>query len=204
MLRSRAAAGRCSGVKLPHALPTRTHSYNVFAAPQSALNHACVSLNHGIGKIKLCTTPRGRSVLPGCRAATVDMDVDMATMSDMASDSDDLGPAFRATLRMLDWPRLCSHVAEFASTHVGKQRCMSLAVPCTQQESEQLLAQTRWGKAWMHGCMEAWRHGGTQAEPHVPKPSIVPHCIVVIEACTVHSILAHDASGHCAWILHAS
>lgn len=31
-----------------------------------------------------------------------------------------MGPAFRATLAMLEWPRLCEQIAAFASTTIGK------------------------------------------------------------------------------------
>ena len=70
-------------------------------------------------------------------------------------DYEEIGPAFQATLQMLEWPRLCSHVAEFASTHVGKRACKSMQVPEDPQESERLLKQTRSATAdrWpMHQC----------------------------------------------------
>jgi hypothetical protein len=31
-----------------------------------------------------------------------------------------MGPAFKATLEMLEWPRLCEHVSAFASTTIGR------------------------------------------------------------------------------------
>jgi hypothetical protein len=55
-----------------------------------------------------------------------------------------LGPAFQATLRMLEWPRICEHLAEFASTAAGKRACQRLLPPATTRESEQELALTRW------------------------------------------------------------
>ncbi len=38
---------------------------------------------------------------------------------DVAAD-DFMGPAFQATLAMLEWPRLCEQIAAFASTTIGK------------------------------------------------------------------------------------
>lgn len=60
-----------------------------------------------------------------------------------ASIDDDIGPAFRATLEMLEWPRICEHLAEFSSTQCGKRACLSLPIPPTQQASELLLEETR-------------------------------------------------------------
>lgn len=39
-----------------------------------------------------------------------------------------LGPAAVATLRMLEWPRLCAHVARFSSTTLGRQAALELQV----------------------------------------------------------------------------
>jgi DNA mismatch repair protein MutS2 len=54
-----------------------------------------------------------------------------------------MGPAFKATLDLLEWPALCEHVASFASTSVGKRLCRDLEVPLDQGASERLLAETR-------------------------------------------------------------
>lgn len=43
-----------------------------------------------------------------------------ASWEDDIAKDDHMGPAFRATLAMLEWPRLCEHVAAFASTSIGK------------------------------------------------------------------------------------
>ena len=43
-----------------------------------------------------------------------------ASWEDAIAEDDHMGPAFRATLAMLEWPRLCDHVAAFASTSSGK------------------------------------------------------------------------------------
>lgn len=70
--------------------------------------------------------------------AEVDTDPDY-TLEDWR----EMGPAFKATLRLLEWPRLCEHVADFASTTVGKRLCRSITVPESQAESERLQAETR-------------------------------------------------------------
>lgn len=61
----------------------------------------------------------------------------------------ELGPAFQATLNMLEWPRVCEQVAEFASTHVGKRACLKMLVPEDQRMSERLAVETRYCSA--HG-----------------------------------------------------
>lgn len=58
-------------------------------------------------------------------------------------DWDSMGPAFRATLELLEWPALCEHVASFASTAVGRRQCARLEVPMEQAASERLLEETR-------------------------------------------------------------
>ncbi|GFR39680.1 hypothetical protein Agub_g152, partial [Astrephomene gubernaculifera] len=56
---------------------------------------------------------------------------------------EEIGPAFKATLDMLEWPKLCEHVARFASTHAGKRACRTLSVPDDAAETLHLLEQTR-------------------------------------------------------------
>jgi DNA mismatch repair protein MutS2 len=53
------------------------------------------------------------------------------------------GPAFQDTLRMLEWPRLCEHLSNHASTAVGKRICLQLEVPVNEATSERLLQETR-------------------------------------------------------------
>ncbi|CAL5224634.1 g7352 [Coccomyxa viridis] len=48
-----------------------------------------------------------------------------------------------AAQRILEWPRLCSHVAAFASTTLGRKAVLELQVPPTHAETERLLAETR-------------------------------------------------------------
>jgi hypothetical protein len=38
------------------------------------------------------------------------------------------GPAFLYALQALEWPVVCSHVASFASTSVGKKSCLNLEI----------------------------------------------------------------------------
>ena len=46
------------------------------------------------------------------------------------------GPAYEATLSMLDWKSLCVDVASFASTSIGKSRAMDLDIADTQARAE--------------------------------------------------------------------
>lgn len=66
-----------------------------------------------------------------------------------------LGPSFKATLKMLEWPTLCDHLAEFASTHSGRRLCLNLTVPPSLTETERLLLETRWAPAHACTCMQA-------------------------------------------------
>jgi hypothetical protein len=66
-----------------------------------------------------------------------------AYMTDAEEEEEDaIGPAFRATLDMLEWPRICEQLADFASTQCGKRACLGLSIPRTQRESEKLLVDT--------------------------------------------------------------
>lgn len=47
------------------------------------------------------------------------------------------------TLDLLEWSRLCQHVATFAATKLGAIAARQLAIPTTQAATEQLLAQTQ-------------------------------------------------------------
>ncbi|MFQ3617464.1 MAG: endonuclease MutS2 [Cyanobacteriota bacterium] len=47
------------------------------------------------------------------------------------------------TLNLLEWPRLCQHLATFAATKLGARVAQELRIPDSQAESEELLAQTR-------------------------------------------------------------
>lgn len=47
------------------------------------------------------------------------------------------------TLDLLEWPRLCQHLATFAATKLGKTAASHLRIPATRRESHHLLAQTQ-------------------------------------------------------------
>ncbi|NES19859.1 MAG: endonuclease MutS2, partial [Symploca sp. SIO3E6] len=47
------------------------------------------------------------------------------------------------TLELLEWPRLCEHLATFAATKLGAFAARHLQLPATQSESLHLLAQTK-------------------------------------------------------------
>ncbi|MEO0769283.1 MAG: endonuclease MutS2, partial [Cyanobacteria bacterium J06649_4] len=46
------------------------------------------------------------------------------------------------TLNLLEWPRLCRHLATFTATNIGTVAAQRLPIPTEQAESEALLAQT--------------------------------------------------------------
>ncbi|MEL6553233.1 MAG: endonuclease MutS2 [Cyanobacteria bacterium J06621_11] len=46
------------------------------------------------------------------------------------------------TLNLLEWPRLCRHLATFTATNIGTVAAQRLPIPASQEESEALLAQT--------------------------------------------------------------
>lgn len=57
--------------------------------------------------------------------------------------SDDPGPAFRDTLAMLEWQRLCEHLAKHSSTSIGKRLCLRLSVPLQEATSLQMQQEVR-------------------------------------------------------------
>lgn len=66
----------------------------------------------------------------------------LGSWKDVFEDDDVMGPAFKATLVMLEWPRLCKHVSAFASTTIGRAAVQALGIPATQLETEDLVAET--------------------------------------------------------------
>lgn len=66
-----------------------------------------------------------------------------AEEEEVVEDWMEIGPAFKATLKLLEWPRLCEHVAEYANTTVGKRMVRNMLVPESQAESERLQRETR-------------------------------------------------------------
>jgi hypothetical protein len=59
------------------------------------------------------------------------------------TEQQDIGPAFAASLDLLNWKQLCRILSNHASTAVGKRMCQELLVPEAQVVSEQLLMETR-------------------------------------------------------------
>lgn len=57
--------------------------------------------------------------------------------------SDEPGPAFRDTLAMLEWGRLCAHLAKHSSTSLGKRLCLQLSVPLQEATSLRLQQEVR-------------------------------------------------------------
>ncbi|WP_339384217.1 endonuclease MutS2 [Microcoleus sp. LEGE 07076] len=47
------------------------------------------------------------------------------------------------TLELLEWPRLCQHLATFAATKLGVAAALDLQIPETQAQTAELLAQTQ-------------------------------------------------------------
>ncbi|MEH1950763.1 MAG: endonuclease MutS2, partial [Nostoc sp.] len=47
------------------------------------------------------------------------------------------------TLELLEWPRLCQHLATFAATKLGATAARHLKIPDSQTQSELLLEQTK-------------------------------------------------------------
>jgi DNA mismatch repair protein MutS2 len=75
----------------------------------------------------------------------------------------------RETLDLLEWPRLASHLAEFASTDAGRAHCLQLALPDGVAESRRLLEETTEllaldglidGGLSFQGCRRHQCHGG--------------------------------------------
>lgn len=64
-------------------------------------------------------------------------------MKDVALDLYDRTLIQTETLELLEWSRLCQHLATFTSTKLGAIAVRHLRIPTTQAETEQLLAQTQ-------------------------------------------------------------
>ena len=47
------------------------------------------------------------------------------------------------TLELLEWPRLCQHLATFAATKLGVAAALDLEIPANQAQTAELLAQTQ-------------------------------------------------------------
>ena len=100
----------------------------------------------GFSVNSICGTHRHNLCLPVgptlcARAHTRAMDLRVHNSRDEAvtagwvvGQGDELqpGPAFQATLRLLEWPRVCQFLSECACTSAGKQACMQLGFPRNQ------------------------------------------------------------------------
>eukprot|EP00879_Flechtneria_rotunda_P017603 GHRR01018453.1.p1 GENE.GHRR01018453.1~~GHRR01018453.1.p1 ORF type:complete len:365 (+),score=118.66 GHRR01018453.1:674-1768(+) len=73
---------------------------------------------------------------------------------------DEIGPAFKDTLGMLEWQRLCDHLSKHASTALGKRLGLQLSVPLDQLSSERLLQETRAMLAMENDYMSLLDYGG--------------------------------------------
>ncbi len=82
-----------------------------------------------------------RSLVAAAKSSTAgDVTAGVGTWDDGEGE---IGPAFKATLDMLDWSKLCDQVARFASTHAGKRACRAMSVPEEPAETLRLIEQTR-------------------------------------------------------------
>lgn len=66
-----------------------------------------------------------------------------STSTDEAGEEPALGSAYQSTLQVLEWSRLCRHLASFAQTTLGQRACLSLIPPTDQAGSEALLSDTK-------------------------------------------------------------
>lgn len=110
------------------------------------------------------------AALPTIAAAAATNDFDLAAEVDKTEEISEedlqpvLGRAFMATLRMLEWGKVCASLASFASTTVGKRRCLALSIPPTQTASERLLAATRAATTLEFDFATSMDFGGIQTE----------------------------------------
>ncbi|KAF6255024.1 hypothetical protein COO60DRAFT_258769 [Scenedesmus sp. NREL 46B-D3] len=75
-------------------------------------------------------------------------------------EDEEAGPAFKDTLQMLEWRRLCEHLSKHASTALGKRMCQQLPVPVAMQTSVRLLQETRSMLALENEMMALLDYGG--------------------------------------------
>ena len=69
------------------------------------------------------------SLVDPCRcAASIQTSSSRLGSEQPAADEHALGPAAKAPLRSLEWPRLCEHIAQFAATHAGRQAVLDTKV----------------------------------------------------------------------------
>jgi hypothetical protein len=102
----------------------------------------------------------------------------------------DIGPAFKATLDLLEWPKLCSYIKEFANTAVGRRMVAELTVPELPEVTEQLQLETRCATtATTAGCKQApCRH---HADIHAGTATAA-HAVRVISSCSASTTWGSD------------
>jgi len=66
------------------------------------------------------------------------------------------------TLELLEWPRLCEHLATFAATKLGAIAARHLQLPPTREETIHLLAQTQEVYQLETGLVEGWSFDGIE------------------------------------------
>ncbi|MDY6807265.1 MAG: endonuclease MutS2 [Cyanobacteriota bacterium] len=66
------------------------------------------------------------------------------------------------TLELLEWPRLCEHLATFAATKLGAIAARNLPMPATREETIQLLAQTEEVYQLETGLVQGWSFDGIE------------------------------------------
>lgn len=66
------------------------------------------------------------------------------------------------TLELLEWPRLCNHLATFAATKLGAIASRNLHIPTTREETLQLLAQTQEVYQLETGLVQGWSFDGIE------------------------------------------
>ena len=77
---------------------------------------------------------------------------------------EEMGPAFQATLRMLDWPTLAQQVAAFAQTKLG-QAAVAGMLPAAQPGACQALLQVCGPRHYSSCCLESPLHQESGCRP---------------------------------------
>ena len=70
------------------------------------------------------------------------MNPPVAFLPTAADPTKGIDQAFQETLELLEWPRVCDHLASFASTRMGRDAARNLVLPETLEASRQRLAET--------------------------------------------------------------
>jgi hypothetical protein len=133
----------------PHA---STRSLAPVCAHAAATNHATIlSHTHVVllarSQVQSASWSNGstssRSSSRTCPAAVAASEQQELEDHKWSEEDEEAGPAFKDTLQMLEWRRLCEHLSKHASTALGKRMCQQLPVPVAMQTSARLLQETR-------------------------------------------------------------